>query len=67
MNGLKRFLINAAIIHAKRVALLILAATLAAAAFFPRVVMDTDPENMLKTTEPARLFNDETKKKLHPE
>ncbi|SCY48094.1 efflux RND transporter permease subunit [Desulfoluna spongiiphila] len=62
MNGLKRFLINAAIIHAKRVALLILAATLAAAAFFPRVVMDTDPENMLKTTEPARLFNDETKK-----
>jgi len=62
MNGLKRFLINTAIDHAKQVALLILAATIAAAAFFPRVVMDTDPENMLKKTEPARLFNDETKR-----
>lgn len=41
-----------------------LAAMIVAAAMMPRIKVDTDPENMLATDEPVRLFHDETKERF---
>ena len=62
MKNIKTGLINFAINHYKLSTFLMVVFTLATAAFFPRVIIDTDPENMLEKTEPARVFHNETKK-----
>ncbi|MEH0021897.1 MAG: hypothetical protein V6Z89_19740 [Desulfobacter sp.] len=56
MNGLKNAMIDAAVNHAKTVVVMLAAATLAAGAFLPLVEIDTDPENMLEQSEPARAI-----------
>ena len=49
----------------KRVILAIIIVTVFAGAFFPKVILDTDPENMLEQDEPARLFHNQTKKRFN--
>lgn len=62
MKGFKGACVDFAINRSKLVILTVAALTMAAACFFPSVVMDTDPENMLMTTQPARVFHNKTKK-----
>ncbi len=49
----------------KRVILTIILVTIATGAFFPKVILDTDPENMLEHDEPARLFHNQTKNRFN--
>ncbi len=46
----------------KTVMVLVLIAFAAAASQLPRIVIDTDPENMLSEDQAARVFHDQTKK-----
>ena len=62
MTKIKQAMIDFAIDHARIVVAVLVAVTLTAAAFLPRVEMDTDPENMLERTEPVRVFHNQTKK-----
>lgn len=55
-------MIDFAVNHSKTVLVVLILATLAAAAFLPQVVLDTDPENMLETTEPVRVVHNQAKK-----
>lgn len=64
---MKRFraaLVAFAVDHSKLVALGLLAIMVFFAAFFPNMTMDTDPENMLMPTEPARVFHNAAKKRF---
>lgn len=51
--------------HSKLVIFITVLFTLITGSFFPQVVMDTDPENMLETDEPARIFHNETKERFN--
>ncbi len=62
MRGLKTTLVDFSICHYKLVLLGMGLLALLAAAFLPLAVMDTDPENMLETNEPARVFHNGTKR-----
>ncbi len=64
MKILKNTLINFSINHYKLATLLMALFTVAMCAFFPRVEIDTDPENMLPKDEPKRVFHNETKKQF---
>ncbi len=55
-------MIDFAIDHARTVVAVLVARTLAAGLFLPRVKIDTDPENMLERSEPVRVFHNLTKK-----
>ena len=62
MKRMKQAMIDFAIDHARTVVAVLIAATLAAGLFLPRVKIDTDPENMLERSEPVRVFHNQTKK-----
>ena len=62
VEKLKNAMIDWAINRSKIVAVLMVLVVIVAGAFLSKVVMDTDPENMLMKTEPARVFHNETKK-----
>ena len=62
VEKLKNAMIDWAINRSKIVAVLMVLVVIVAGAFLSKVVMDTDPENMLMKTEPARIFHNETKK-----
>ena len=62
VEKLKNAMIDWAINRSKIVAVLMVLIVIVAGAFLSKVVMDTDPENMLMKTEPARIFHNETKK-----
>jgi predicted RND superfamily exporter protein len=47
--------------HWKLVTAIMVLFTLACAAFIPMIRVDTDPENMLSSSEPVRVFHDHTK------
>ena len=47
--------------HYKLVTVIMVAFTLGLGALIPLIRVDTDPENMLSSDEPVRLFHDETK------
>ncbi|QLA19316.1 efflux RND transporter permease subunit [Desulfolutivibrio sulfoxidireducens] len=64
MRTLKAALVNFAVDHPRWVALGLLASIVFFATFFPNMTMDTDPENMLETTEPARVFHNAAKKRF---
>ncbi|WDP91984.1 MAG: MMPL family transporter [Desulfobacter sp.] len=64
MKLMKAAMINFAINHARTVAALLVAATLAAGVFLPGVELDTDPENMLEQSEPVRIFHNQTKEEF---
>ncbi|MCP4118656.1 MAG: MMPL family transporter [Desulfobacteraceae bacterium] len=61
MKRLKKAMIGYAVNHHKMVLFAMIAATLVAGSFLPRVEIDTDPENMLKKSEPVRVFHNQTK------
>jgi len=48
--------------HWKQVTLVMVVFTLLCAAFIPMIRVDTDPENMLSSSEPVRVFHDQTKR-----
>ena len=62
VEKLKNAMIEWAINRSRVVVILMVLAVIVAGAFLSKVVMDTDPENMLMKTEPARVFHNETKK-----
>ena len=62
MKRIKQAMIDFAIDHARTVVAVLVAITLAAGLFLPRVKIDTDPENMLERSEPVRVFHNLTKK-----
>ncbi len=62
MKSLRNKIIDFSINHYKQATLFMVLLTLAAAMFFPWVVIDTDPENMLPIDEPHRVFHNQTKK-----
>ena len=62
MKTLKNSIVDFSINHYKLATLFMVSLTLAAGAFFPWVVVDTDPENMLPADEPHRVFHNQTKK-----
>ncbi|MGE4492322.1 MAG: hypothetical protein AB7E65_07715 [Syntrophotalea sp.] len=64
MDILKNLLINFAIRHYRLATAGVLMLTLAAGVFLPQVTIDTDPENMLAHSEPARIFHNQTKKRF---
>ena len=62
VEKLKNAMIDWAINRSRVVVILMVLVVIVAGAFLSKVVMDTDPENMLMKTEPARIFHNETKK-----
>ena len=65
MKPLGNILANFSTHHYKLVIFVTVLFTLITGSFFPQVSMDTDPENMLETDEPARLFHNETKRRFN--
>ena len=64
MDVFKRWIIDCSVRYYKLTTVVLVLLTLAAGAFFPLVEIDTDPENMLERSEPARVFHNETKKRF---
>lgn len=58
---MKRFLLDLSTRHPKWVMAFAVLITLAAGLQFPKVVIDTDPENMLPADEPVRIHHHEVK------
>ena len=65
MKSFKSFIIDFSVNHHSLILAMTIFFKLATGAFFPFVTIDTDPENMLETNEPARVFNNESKKKFN--
>lgn len=65
MKKVKKVLIDFAVNHFKFVIFATILFTLITGAFFPQVNLDTDPENMLRQDEPARVFHNETEKRFN--
>ncbi len=61
MRPIKKALIDFSIAHTHFIVFCVTLCTVACAAFFPSMVIDTDPENMLEQTEPARVFHNQSK------
>ncbi len=55
-------LVDFSIRRPKTVMVLVLIVSVAAAIQLPRIVIDTDPENMLPADQASRVFHDQTKK-----
>ena len=64
MKTLKNTLIDFSINHYKPATLVMVLFTVAMCAFFPRIEVDTDPENMLPKDDPKRVFHNETKRQF---
>lgn len=58
---MKRLLVDVSIGHPKAVIVAMLLLTVLALVQFPRIAIDTDPENMLPANEPVRVFHDAVK------
>ena len=61
---IKEHLINFAFQQPKRVFLLMLVAVIVFGAMMPKIIIDTDPENMLPSDQEDRLFHEEVKHKF---
>ena len=62
---MKEKLIEFAIFHPKRILWGTLLLTLGLALMIPRIVIDTDPENMLPANQPDRVIHDQVKKQFN--
>ena len=60
-NTMKKPLINLSVRHPKLVLLFMLIATIVLGLQIPRIVIDTDPENMLPLEEPVRVASEQMK------
>lgn len=65
MKRLKNRVADFSVNHYKTVILVTLLFTVITGAFFSRVTLDTDPENMLEPDEPARIFHNQTKERFN--
>ena len=65
MKSFRNFIVDFSVNHHVLILVMTILFTLATGAFFPFVTIDTDPENMLETNEPARVFHNESKKKFN--
>ncbi len=61
---IKEHLVNFAFQQPKRVFLLMLVAVIVFAAMLPKIIIDTDPENMLPSEQEDRVFHEEVKHKF---
>jgi len=61
---MKEHLLNFAIEQPKRVFLIIFIAVIVFAAMLPKIIIDTDPENMLPPDQADRVFHEQVKKKF---
>jgi len=61
---IKQHLVNFAFQHPKRVFLLMLVAVIVFAAMIPKIIIDTDPENMLPSDQEDRVFHEAVKHKF---
>jgi len=61
---IKEHLINFAFQQPKRVFLLMLVAVIVFAAMLPKIIIDTDPENMLPPDQANRVFHEQVKKEV---
>ncbi|MGM0440231.1 MAG: efflux RND transporter permease subunit [Chlamydiota bacterium] len=59
--ALSKSLVNVTIKHYKLVIWILLIATVGCGAWIWRIKVDTDPENMLPKSDPARIFHNQTK------
>jgi hypothetical protein len=64
MDTFKNFCITFSINHYKSAACVMLLFTITMCAFISRIVVDTDPENMLPTNDPKRMFHNQTKQQF---
>lgn len=64
MNQIKQILISFATGRSRMTIVMLLLLAVLCASFFPKVVIDTDPEHMLPADEPSRIFHNEAKKKF---
>ncbi|WP_051249572.1 efflux RND transporter permease subunit [Maridesulfovibrio zosterae] len=64
MNKIKQSIIAFAIKRSWITIIMLLMLTVFTGAFFPKVIIDTDPEHMLPANEPSRLFHNEAKAKF---
>ncbi len=62
MNKLKQMLISFATRRSWMTIVLLLVLAVFCGSFFPKVVIDTDPEHMLSADEPSRVFHNEAKR-----
>lgn len=65
MNALRDWLTSLGLLKPRLVAAGLLAVLAVCASFFPSMVMDTDPENLLEPDEPVRVFHNEVKKRFN--
>lgn len=65
MNNFGKWVVNYSVDHYWIITFVAIICVLTAGAFFPLVVMDTDPENMLEKKEPARVVHNETKEEFN--
>ena len=61
---MKEHLLNFAIEQPKRVFLILFIAVIVFAAMLPKIIIDTDPENMLPPDQADRVFHEQVKKKF---
>lgn len=64
MNHIKQMLISFATKRSWATICLFLLLAVFCGSFFPKVVIDTDPEHMLPADEPSRVFHNDAKKKF---
>src|SRR4030067_2618588 len=64
LKNILRSLVTFSIDHPKTVIGIVLAITLVFLFQFPKIEIDTDPENMLEKTQPERVFYAEVKKEF---
>ena len=64
MTKFKRALIDFSVNHHRLAALAVVMFTIAMCCFFPKIQVDTDPENMLPLDDPDRVFHNTTKKEF---
>ena len=64
MNRIRNALVSFAIDHSRTATALMVALTLVLCAFFPKIHIDTDPENMVAADSPERLFHNASKRRF---
>lgn len=64
MKKFKEILINCSVEHYRMIIVGIILVVSVMVMFLPKMEVDTDPENMLKEDEPARVFHNQTKKEF---
>lgn len=63
-KNIDRKLVEYAVLHHRKITIVMLVVTAILASFIPKVQVDTDPENMLSSDEPVRIYHHKMKEKF---